>query len=33
MNNCTDILLKRCKVHGGPVADVKELNKLAKNTS
>ena len=33
MNNCIDILLKRCKVHDGPVADVKEQNKLAKNTS
>ena len=28
MNVLIDILLKKCKDHGGPIIDIKELNML-----
>ena len=30
MNDLTDILLKKCKEHGGTVTDMTDLNKLMK---
>ena len=29
MKDYIDVLLKKCKDHGGPITDIKKLNKLA----